>query len=100
MLAGVSSAGLITTVLPQISAGSIFHDGIAIGKFHGVIMPHTPIDWRTLICHLFGSSEGVVWPCSRRPSLPAKYIISSASTRSPPVSARTLPISRVISRLY
>ena len=34
---GVSVAGLNTTVLPQTSAGTIFHEGIAIGKFHGVI---------------------------------------------------------------
>src|SRR5262249_22816291 len=34
---GVSVAGLKTTVLPQTRAGMIFHDGIAIGKFHGVI---------------------------------------------------------------
>ncbi len=50
------------------SAGIIFHDGIAIGKFHGVIIPHTPIDCRTLIANLFGNSEGVVCPNSRRPS--------------------------------
>src|SRR2546425_419949 len=65
---GVSWAGLITTVFPLISAGVIFHDGIAIGKFHGVIKPHTPMDCRTLIANLFGSSEGVVCPNSRRPS--------------------------------
>ena len=40
---GVSSDGLKTTVLPQTSAGMIFHDGIAIGKFHGVMIEHTPI---------------------------------------------------------
>ena len=32
---GVNEAGLKTTVLPAISAGVIFHDGIAIGKFQG-----------------------------------------------------------------
>jgi len=35
-------AGLITTVLPNASAGAAFHAGIAIGKFHGVIRPTTP----------------------------------------------------------
>ena len=40
---GVSSAGFMTTVLPQTSAGISFHDGIAIGKFQGVINPHSPI---------------------------------------------------------
>src|ERR1700740_1872368 len=65
---GVSSAGFSTTVFPLTSAGIIFHDGIAMGKFHGVIMPQTPIDCRTLIANLLGSSEGVVWPNSRLPS--------------------------------
>src|SRR5215471_4401892 len=65
---GVSCAGLITQVLPQTSAGKSFHDGIAIGKFHGVIIPHTPSGWRIAIANLLGSSEGVVEPNSRRPS--------------------------------
>ena len=39
---GVCDAGLKTTVLPQTSAGMIFHDGIAIGKFHGVMIEQTP----------------------------------------------------------
>ena len=40
--------------------GRVFHDGIAIGKFHGVITPMTPIGIRTLIWNLSLSSEGVV----------------------------------------
>src|SRR4029079_6756467 len=44
---GVSVAGLKTTVLPQTSAGMIFQDGIAIGKFHGVMIAATPIGWGT-----------------------------------------------------
>ena len=39
---GVCEAGLNTTVLPQTSAGMIFHEGMAIGKFHGVTIAHTP----------------------------------------------------------
>ena len=39
---GVNVAGLKTTVLPAIRAGMIFQDGIAIGKFQGVIIPATP----------------------------------------------------------
>src|SRR5260221_11768318 len=35
---GVCDEGLKTTVLPQTSAGTIFHEGIAMGKFHGVMM--------------------------------------------------------------
>src|SRR5262249_44993865 len=65
---GVSCAGLITQVLPQTMAGSSFHDGIAIGKFHGAIMPHTPTGVRTAIANLLGNSEGVVGPKRRRPS--------------------------------
>ena len=59
---GVSVAGLKTTVLPQTSAGIIFHEGIAIGKFHGVITAQTPSGWRTDIANLSRSSEGTVWP--------------------------------------
>ena len=65
---GVTSAGLMTTVLPQTRAGIIFHDGIAIGKFHGVIIEHTPIGWRTDIANLSRSSDGAVCPYRRRPS--------------------------------
>ena len=57
---GVSVAGLNTTVLPQTSAGAIFQDGMAIGKFHGVITPTTPIGIRTLMLNLSRSSDGVV----------------------------------------
>ena len=64
----MSSAGFSTTVLPQTSAGASFHDGIAIGKFHGVIAPTTPTGTRTDMLNLFCSSEGVVCPQSRRPS--------------------------------
>src|SRR5918994_1051844 len=59
---GVSVAGLNTTVLPHTSAGTIFHDGMAIGKFHGVMTEHTPIGWRTDIANLSRSSDGTVWP--------------------------------------
>ena len=68
--AGVSVAGLKTTVFPQTSAGAIFQDGIAIGKFHGVMTPTTPIGIRTDIWNLSRSSDGVVWPNRRRPSPP------------------------------
>src|SRR5207247_8070030 len=49
---GVSDAGLITTVFPQISAAIDFHAGIAIGKFHGVINPATPRGMRTAMLNL------------------------------------------------
>ena len=57
---GVSVAGLKTTVLPQTSAGMIFHEGMAIGKFHGVITAQTPSGCRTNIANLSRSSEGTV----------------------------------------
>ena len=65
---GVSCAGLMTQVLPQTTAGSSFHEEIAMGKFQGVIMPQTPMGSRTAIANLLGISEGVVGPNMRRPS--------------------------------
>ena len=65
---GVSSAGLMTQVLPQTRAGNSFHEGMAMGKFHGAIMPHTPMGMRTDMANLLGNSEGTVWPNMRRPS--------------------------------
>src|SRR6185436_13918385 len=59
---GVSVAGLKTTVLPHTSAGAIFHDGIAIGKFHGVMIDAMPSGCRTDIANLSRSSDGTVWP--------------------------------------
>ena len=95
---GVSVAGLKTTVLPQTSAGMIFHDGIAIGKFHGVMIAATPTGWRTDIANLSRSSDGTVCPYCRRPSPAMKKVMSIASWTSPRVSSSTLPISRVMSR--
>ena len=94
---GVSLAGFQITVLPQMSAGNIFHAGMAIGKFHGVIAATTPNGSRTAIAHLLGSSDGTSKPFNRRPS-PAMYIaMSMASCTSPSASGKTLPISRVSS---
>ena len=76
----------------------IFHDGIAIGKVPGVIIPQTPIGWRIDIANLSRSSDGAVWPYRRRPSPAMKNVMSIASWTSPRVSSRTLPISRVMSR--
>ncbi len=95
---GVSLEGLSTTVFPATRAGIIFQHGIAIGKFHGVTMAATPSGSRTLIAHLSGSSDGVVSPNSRRPSPAMRKAMSIPSWTSPRVSARTLPISRVIAR--
>ena len=75
----MSVAGLNTTVLPQTSAGMIFQDGIAIGKFHGVMTAQTPSGCRTDIANLSRSSEGTVWPYWRRPSPAMKNVMSIAS---------------------
>ena len=45
---GVLDAGLKMMALPQISAGAIFQAGMAMGKFHGVMMPTTPRGRRTV----------------------------------------------------
>ena len=66
--AGVSEAGFMTAVLPQMSAGKSFQPGMATGKFQGVIKPTTPIGRRTAIANLSGISEGTVMPNRRRPS--------------------------------
>ena len=38
----VREAGFKITALPHIIAGAAFHAGIAIGKFHGEIIPIVP----------------------------------------------------------
>ena len=49
-VSGVISDGLSTTVLPQASAGPIFHDAISSGKFHGAIRPTTPSgSWKVIV---------------------------------------------------
>ena len=77
--AGVSLAGLIAMVLPAIKAAIDFQAGMAIGKFQGVTRAHTPSGCRMHIANLFGSSEGVVKPKSRRPSPAARKAMSIAS---------------------
>src|SRR5689334_25147457 len=79
---GVCDAGLKTTVLPQTRAGTIFHEGIAIGKFQGVMTEQTPSGWRTDMANLFRSSEGTVWPNMRRPSPAMEKVLSIGSWTS------------------
>ena len=55
---GVSCAGLITQVLPQTTAGKSFQEEMAMGKFQGVIMPQTPMGWRTAMANLLGKLGG------------------------------------------
>src|ERR671911_3143141 len=63
-------AGFITMVLPQIRAGAIFHDGIARGKFHGVIRPTTPRGSLMEVWVTPGRAEGGAMPGMRQPSEP------------------------------
>ena len=55
---GTRSAGLSTTQLPKASAGAIFHAGMAIGKFHGVIRPTTPTGSRVISTPMPGRTDG------------------------------------------
>ena len=61
---GVSEEGFKTTALPQRSAGKIFQDGIAMGKFQGVIMAHTPTGARTDMARTCPAIPK--WWCGRR----------------------------------
>ena len=56
----------MTTVLPKASAGALFHAGIAIGKFHGVISPKTPSGSRYVSTATPGRVESTVTPCRRK----------------------------------
>ena len=49
MLSEVSSAGLMTRLLPAASEGAAFQAAIMIGKFHGRTAPTTPIGSRMII---------------------------------------------------
>ena len=60
---GTSSAGLKTTVLPNASAGAIFHAGMAIGKFHGVITETTPIGSLVTVTSTPARTESSALPC-------------------------------------
>src|ERR1700722_12217381 len=70
---GTRSAGLNTTQLPNASAGAIFHDGIAMGKFHGVRMPTTPTGSRVTSTSIDGRMDLSESPLSLTAS-PAKYL--------------------------
>jgi hypothetical protein len=92
--AGTSSAGLNTTVHPYASAGAIFHAGIAIGKFHGVMTPTTPSGSRSTSTSTPGRTLRMCSPGMRSAS-PAKNRNSCAARRtSPTPSALGLPSSR------
>ena len=67
-LAGVRLAGFHTTALPKASAGAIFHEAVAIGKFHGDMMATTPIGSRRTSISMPSRTESAVSPTWRRVS--------------------------------
>ena len=94
-VAGVYSAGFHTTAFPHSSAGTMYQDGTATGKFPAVMITETPTGARNVNSCLSASSEGTVCPYSRRPSDRKKLQVSMTSCTSPSDSANGLPISRV-----
>ena len=95
---GTKSAGLNTTVLPYASAGAIFHAGIAIGKFHGVMMPMTPIGSRVTSISTPGRIDASFSPDARTTSPAKKRKICPARVTSPTPSGSVMPSSRESSR--
>ena len=59
---GVSLGGLMTTEQPAPKAGAIFRVIIAAGKFHGVMIPHTPTGCLMVIRVVFDDDDGIVTP--------------------------------------
>src|SRR5947199_10644877 len=57
---GVRLDGFRTNEQPAISAAPLFHAGIAIGKFQGVIRPTGPTGRRVVRQILVGSSDGTL----------------------------------------
>ena len=49
VLRGVDGAGFSTTVLPAARAGPSFQTAMTSGKFHGAMLPTTPIGRRSSI---------------------------------------------------
>ena len=62
---GVSLGGFITTEHPAAKAGAIFLVIIAAGKFHGVMIPHTPMGSLMVERDVLGYDEGIVTPYDR-----------------------------------
>ncbi len=59
---GVCDAGFATTVQPAASAGPTFRVIIAIGKFHGVMQPTTPMGSLITTIRLSAACDGMVSP--------------------------------------
>ena len=61
-IAGVYSAGFQTTALPHSSAGTMYQEGTATGKFPAVTIAATPTGLRKVKSCLSGISLGTVMP--------------------------------------
>jgi hypothetical protein len=59
---GVSLGGLMTTEHPAAKAGAIFRVIMAAGKFHGVMIPHTPTGCLRVKTVVLGREEGMTSP--------------------------------------
>ena len=46
--AGTRLAGFQITALPKANAGAIFHTAVAVGKFHGLMIPTVPTGSRRI----------------------------------------------------
>ena len=73
-MAGVSSDGLKTTVLPSSRLGPSIHSGTAKGKFHGVMTATTPHGLRRMKASFSAISEASTSPIGMRP-VPKTYWI-------------------------
>src|SRR3972149_1069940 len=56
-VSGVFSSDFRITVFPHNRAGNVFQHAIAIGKFHEVIIPTTPMGYLLVIAKRFFSAE-------------------------------------------
>src|SRR2546421_11684766 len=88
---GTRSAGLNTTQLPYASAGAIFQAGIAIGKFHGVIRPTTPIGSRGTSTLMPRRTHGMISPAGRGAPPAENLKIFPAPAGSPAAPGVVLP---------
>ena len=96
-MAGVSSDGLKTAVLPSSRLGPSIHSGTAKGKFHGVMTATTPHGLRRMKASFSAISEASTSPIGMRPVPKTYWIMCRPSTTSARHSVTTLPHSRAIS---
>ena len=75
-LAGVILAGFQITELPKASAGAIFQDAVAMGKFHGEMIATTPSGSRATSVSTPARTDSPDEPRLRSAS-PAKYVKNS-----------------------